>query len=131
MEATMENKGTYAGGRAVYIVDGTRTPFLKAAGKAGPFAAADLAVGAGKALLARQSFAPAGLDEVIIGCIIPSPDEVNIARRGRAGKAAVFPAPLRIEAGKPLLMDQTVNAAAAGAAKYLRGAIDIFVDSGS
>lgn len=76
----MENKGTYAGGRAVYIVDGNRTPFLKAATKAGPFSAADLAVGTGKALLARQPFAPEQLDEVIIGCIIPSPDEVNIAR---------------------------------------------------
>jgi acetyl-CoA C-acetyltransferase len=76
----MPSKGTYAGGRPVYIVDGTRTPFLKAAGKAGPFAAADLAVGAGKALLTRQPFAPDALDEVIIGCIIPSPDEVNIAR---------------------------------------------------
>jgi acetyl-CoA C-acetyltransferase len=76
----MENKGSYAGGRPVYIVDGSRTPFLKAPGKAGPFAAADLAVGAGKALLARQPFTPDDLDEVIIGCIIPSPDEVNIAR---------------------------------------------------
>jgi acetyl-CoA C-acetyltransferase len=76
----MSSKGSYAGGRAVYIVDGNRTPFLKAAGKAGSFSAADLAVGAGKALLARQPFTPDELDEVIIGCIIPSPDEVNIAR---------------------------------------------------
>src|SRR5512133_1646805 len=76
----MPSKGAYAGGRPVYIVDGNRTPFLKAQAKPGPFAAADLAVGAGKALLARQPFSPEELDEVIVGCIIPSPDEVNIAR---------------------------------------------------
>ena len=28
----------------------------------------------------RQSFAPTDLDEVILGCASPSPDEVNIAR---------------------------------------------------
>lgn len=70
----------YAGGRPVYIIDGNRTPFLKASGKPGPFRASDLAVGAGKALLARQPFAPEALDEVILGCIIPGPDEINIAR---------------------------------------------------
>ena len=70
----------YAGGRPVYVVDGNRTPFLKAQGKPGPFRASDLAVAAGKALLSRQPFAPQALDEVILGCVIPGPDEVNIAR---------------------------------------------------
>ncbi|HEX7553075.1 MAG TPA: acetyl-CoA C-acetyltransferase [Geothrix sp.] len=70
----------YSGGRPVYICDGNRTPFLKAQGRPGPFRAADLAVAAGKALLARQPFDPQVLDEVILGCIIPGPDEVNIAR---------------------------------------------------
>lgn len=66
--------------RDVYIVDGTRTPFLKAKGKPGPFSASDLAVNAGKELLGRHSFSPKDLDEVIVGCVIPSPDEANIAR---------------------------------------------------
>lgn len=66
--------------RAVYIVDGNRTPFLKARGKPGPFTAADLAVAAGKTLLVRQPFLPGTLDEVILGCIIPGPDEANISR---------------------------------------------------
>jgi len=70
----------YSGGRTVYIIDGIRTPFLKAQGRPGPFRASDLAVAAGKALLARQPFEPQALDEVILGCIIPGPDEVNIAR---------------------------------------------------
>ncbi|MBL8451246.1 MAG: acetyl-CoA C-acyltransferase, partial [Zoogloea sp.] len=64
----------------IYIIDGTRTPFLKARNAPGPFAAADLATAAGSALLARQRFAPEQLDEVILGCASPSPDEVNIGR---------------------------------------------------
>lgn len=66
-------------GRDVYIVDGNRTPFLKAKG-IGPFSGSDLAVAAGMVLLNRQPFAPTELDEVIIGCAMPSPDEANIAR---------------------------------------------------
>jgi len=64
----------------VYIVDGSRTPFLKTAGVPGPFTASDLAVHAARPLLARQSFEPSSFDEVIMGCIMPSPDEANIAR---------------------------------------------------
>jgi acetyl-CoA C-acetyltransferase len=66
--------------RAVYIVDGSRTPFLKARGVPGPFPAADLAVNSGRQLLARQPFDPAEFDEVILGCIMPGADEANIAR---------------------------------------------------
>jgi len=66
--------------RAVYIVDGCRTPQLKARGKPGPFTAANLAVACGRTLLARQSFEPSDLDEVIVGCVMPGPDEANIAR---------------------------------------------------
>jgi acetyl-CoA C-acetyltransferase len=64
----------------VYIVDGARTPFLKSRNRPGPFAASDLATDAGRALLLRQRFAPEQLDEVILGCAAPSPDEVNIGR---------------------------------------------------
>ena len=64
----------------VYVVDGARTPFLKARNAPGPFSAGDLATAAGRALLARQPFAPEELDEVILGCASPSPDEVNIGR---------------------------------------------------
>jgi acetyl-CoA C-acetyltransferase len=64
----------------IYVVDGARTPFLKARNRPGPFAASDLAVQAGRELLMRQRFAPADLDEVILGCASPSPDEVNIGR---------------------------------------------------
>ncbi|MGI9302899.1 MAG: acetyl-CoA C-acetyltransferase, partial [Gammaproteobacteria bacterium] len=57
-----------------------RTPFLKARGKPGPFKAAELAVGAGRPLLLRQPFEPGAFDEVILGCVGPAPDEVNIGR---------------------------------------------------
>lgn len=66
--------------RPVYIIDGTRSPFLKAKSAPGPFAASDIATITGRALLARQPFAPEDLDEVILGCASPSPDEVNIGR---------------------------------------------------
>ena len=64
----------------VYVVDGARTPFLKGRKAPGLFAASDLAVQAGRSLLIRQPFAASELDEVILGCASPSPDEVNIAR---------------------------------------------------
>lgn len=66
--------------KKVYVVDGARTPFLKAKSKPGPFSGGDLAVGCGRPLLARQSFAPTEFDEVIIGAAMPSADEANIGR---------------------------------------------------
>ena len=56
----------------VHVVDGARTPFLKARGRRGPFSASDLAVAAGRPLLARSPVEPANLDEVIVGCAMPS-----------------------------------------------------------
>lgn len=64
----------------VYVVDGLRTPFLKARGEPGPFSAADLAVAAARPLLARMPFEATAIDEVIVGCVIAAPDEANIAR---------------------------------------------------
>jgi acetyl-CoA C-acetyltransferase len=66
--------------RPVYLVDGCRTPFLKARGLPGPFTAADLAVGAGRPLLLRQPFPTEAIDEVILGCVVPGPEEMNVAR---------------------------------------------------
>jgi len=51
----------------IYIIDGARTPFLKARNRPGPFAASDLATDAGRSLLIRQPFAPEAIDEVNIG----------------------------------------------------------------
>ena len=68
------------GFQPVYVVDGARTPFLKGRNAPGPFSASDLALQAGRGLLIRQPFAASDIDEVILGCASPSPDEVNIAR---------------------------------------------------
>ncbi|OGV28020.1 MAG: acetyl-CoA acetyltransferase [Legionellales bacterium RIFCSPHIGHO2_12_FULL_37_14] len=65
--------------KPVYIVDGLRTPFLKAKG-VGPFSAADLATLVGAQLLKRQPFAASAIDAVVLGCVMPSADEANIAR---------------------------------------------------
>lgn len=66
--------------RPVYIVDGARTPFMKAHGGPGPFTPVDLAVQAGRPLLARQPFAPNAFDQVILGCVNVIADEMNPAR---------------------------------------------------
>ncbi len=66
--------------KPVYLIDGARTPFLKARGKPGLFSAIDLALGATNPLLLRQPFEACDLDEVIYGCMMPSADEANIAR---------------------------------------------------
>ena len=67
-------------GRPVFLIDGSRTPFLKGRGVPGPFAAADLAFLAGRPLLMRLPFAASAFDEVIVGCTAAGPDEANIAR---------------------------------------------------
>jgi len=76
----MTETGTTKTGRTVYIIDGSRAPCLKARGVPGPFSASDLAVNSARPLLARQPFEPGAIDQVILGCIMPSPDEANIAR---------------------------------------------------
>lgn len=68
------------GGRRVYVVDGARTPFLKAQKGLGPFTGSDLAVNAGRPLLLRQPFGADAFDEVIVGAAMPSADEANIGR---------------------------------------------------
>ena len=64
----------------VFVIDGCRTPFLRASGRANPFSAADLAVAAGRPLLLRQPFPASAIEEVILGNVMPAPDEANIAR---------------------------------------------------
>ncbi|MDH3646830.1 MAG: acetyl-CoA C-acetyltransferase [Gammaproteobacteria bacterium] len=67
-------------GEPVYFVDGARTPFLKARGKPNAFSASDLATHAGRAVLARHAPDPKEIDEVVLGCAMPSVDEANIGR---------------------------------------------------
>ncbi len=66
--------------RPVYIIDGSRTPFLRARGRPGPFTPVDLAVACGRPLLLRQPFPPDAFDEVILGCVSVLADEMNPAR---------------------------------------------------
>ncbi len=66
--------------RPVYLIDGSRTPFLKARGKPGPFKHADLGIFSSRPVLQRMPFEPDDLDEVIFGSTMPGPDEANIAR---------------------------------------------------
>lgn len=63
-----------------YVVDMNRTPFLKVKGKPGPLTAADLGVHSARDILQRHDHLRSQIDEVITGCVMPSPDEANIAR---------------------------------------------------
>lgn len=71
---------THPKAQRVFLVDGARTPFLKARQGPGPFTPVDLAVQAGRPLLARQSFDRAAFDLVILGCVNVIADEMNPAR---------------------------------------------------
>ena len=64
----------------VYVVDGNRTPFLKARGKPGPFTAVDLAVQAGRSLMLRHPDLAPEIEEVILGCGSPGAEATNPAR---------------------------------------------------
>lgn len=88
------SKTPLGSGRPVYLVDGARTPFLKARGKPGPFSPVDLAVQCGRPLLLRQPFAADAIDQVILGCVNVLPDEMNPARIAalRLGMGEAMPA---------------------------------------
>ncbi len=66
--------------KPVYLVDGNRTPFIKARGGPGPFKHADLGIYAARPLLLRMPFDASEFDEVIFGSTMPGPDEANISR---------------------------------------------------
>lgn len=80
--------------RPVYLVDGARTPFLKARGKPGPFSPVDLAVQCGRPLLMRQPIPVDAYDQVILGCVNVVPTEMNPARVAalRLGMGEAMPA---------------------------------------
>lgn len=90
----MPVRGQAEGRKPVYVVDGARTPFLRARGRPGPFTPVDLAVQCGRPLLARQPFAPESFDTVILGCVNVIADEMNPARVAalRLGMGAAMPA---------------------------------------
>src|SRR3974390_849508 len=79
--------------RPVFIIDGSRTPFLKARSGPGPFTPVDLAVQCGRPLLARQPFPQSAFDQVILGCVNVIADEMN------PGRVAA----LRLGMGEPMV----------------------------
>jgi acetyl-CoA C-acetyltransferase len=115
--------------KPIYVVDGARSPFLKAKNRPGVFSAADLATQAGKTLLARQKFAPTDLDEVILGCAAPSVDEVNIGRvaalRMGCGQKVPGWTVMRNCASGMQALDSGINAILAGRSNLvLAGGVD-------
>ncbi len=77
---TMSKHESVSNESAVYIVDGSRTPFLKMTAIPGAWSASDLAVAAAQPLILRNKLEAKAIGEVIAGCVMPATDEVNIAR---------------------------------------------------
>ena len=65
--------------KPVYLIDGLRSPILRARGRPGLFTASAMSVAVGRTLLNRHPAAH-DLDEIILGCVMPRADEANIAR---------------------------------------------------
>ena len=78
----------------IVLVEGVRTPFVKAGGPFARVSAAELGRLAISELLARTGFDPAKIDEVIMGNCGTPPDTANIARVAalEAGVPASVPA---------------------------------------
>lgn len=64
----------------VYLVDGARTPFIRALGTLNPWSASDLAVASLQSLFSRMPVNIENVGEVVTGCVAPSADEANIGR---------------------------------------------------
>ena len=109
--------------QAVYLVDGARTPFLKAASKPGPFTPVDLAVQCGRPLLLRQPFPATAFDRVILGCVNVIAEEMNPARVAalRLGMGKAMPAfTVQINCGSGMLsIDQGFQAIREGSADLI------------
>ncbi|MBL4834425.1 MAG: acetyl-CoA C-acetyltransferase [Pseudomonas sp.] len=119
---------TVRAAQPVYIIDGARTPFLKARGRPGPFTPVDLAVQCGRPLLLRQSFAPQAFDQVILGCVNVVSEEMNPARVAalRLGLGEAMPAfTVQINCGSGM---QSIDTAA----RYIReGSANLILAGGT
>ena len=52
-------------GKPVYVIDGLRSPILKARGRPGPFTAADMSLSVARSLLRKHSEYADKIDEII------------------------------------------------------------------
>src|SRR5262245_4374228 len=62
------------------ILDGVRTPFLKAGSDAKDLSAAELGKQVLQALLKKVPLSPEAIDEIIFGCVAQPFDAANVAR---------------------------------------------------
>lgn len=123
-----QTQSVSAASRPVYIIDGARTPFLKARGRPGPFTPVDMAVQCGRPLLMRNNLPPDAFDQVILGCVNVISEEMNPARVAalRLGMGEAMPAfTVQINCGSGM---QSIDTAY----KYLRdGSADLILAGGA
>src|SRR5690554_6209499 len=117
-----------AASQPVYLIDGARTPFLKARGRPGPFTPVDMAVQCGRPLLMRNNLPPDAFDQVILGCVNVISEEMNPARVAalRLGMGEAMTAfTVQINCGSGM---QSIDTAY----KYIRsGAADLILAGGA
>lgn len=127
-QTTSKASASSSTNRKVYLVDGARTPFLKARGRPGPFSPVDLAVQCGRPLLMRQTIPADAYDQVILGCVNVVPSEMNPARVAalRLGMGEAMPAfTVQINCGSGMQSLDT-------AYKYIReGSSDLILAGGT
>ena len=83
--AGRRNAGRRNAGRRVAIIDGCRTPFLKANTHFKNLTSYDLARFPLKALLRRNNLAPEAVDRVVLGTVISNLQTSNVAREAMLG----------------------------------------------
>lgn len=114
--------------RAVVLVDGCRTPFLRSGTGFADLTSYDLGRMAIKALLARTGADPASLDHVVMGTVVHNVDTPNVAREAALGAGV----PAQVPASTVSLACISSNRAVTDAALMIQtGQADAVVAGGT
>lgn len=115
-------------GRRVAIIDGCRTPFVKAGTAFKHMTAIDLGIAAVRELIARTELDPAEVDEVVYGTVVHSVLAPNIAREVQLGAGLPPRAPAYTVSRACASANQAITSAADSIA---RGYADVVIAGGA
>ncbi|HEY8378925.1 MAG TPA: beta-ketoacyl synthase N-terminal-like domain-containing protein, partial [Nannocystis sp.] len=115
-------------GRRVAIIDGCRTPFVKAGTAFKHMTAIDLGIAAVRELIARTELDPAEVDEMVYGTVVHSVLAPNIAREVQLGAGLPPRAPAYTVSRACASANQAITSAADSIA---RGYADVVIAGGA
>ncbi|NBC18634.1 MAG: acetyl-CoA C-acyltransferase [Bacteroidetes bacterium] len=115
-------------GRAVVLVDGCRTPFLRAGTDYAKLMSYDLGRMALKGLLTRTGIDPATIDRVIMGSVVQNVKTPNVAREAALGAGIPNSVPCFTVSMACISSNQAITS---GAELILGGQADIVVAGGT